>query len=304
MLALLAAAALLAPLIATDRPLLSRGPSGVTSPALRGWLGAAPGAADGAGEPILNAPIHHGPYRIHLDSLLLPPSLAHPMGTDGLGRDLAARVLHGGRVSLAVGLLAAGFSLLVGLPLGAVAGYFRGRTDWIVSRAIEAVLCIPSLLLALALLATSPRWLEGLPDALRIALVVSLTGWTPIARYLRAEFLRLRASDMVVAARATGAGNLRVVVRHVLPSALAPVLVTAAFAVGGAILLEAALSFLGLGVRPPLPTWGGLLGEARARVDTAWWLAVFPGACLFLAVLGCNFVGEGLRDLLDPRSRR
>jgi peptide/nickel transport system permease protein len=137
----------------------------------------------------------------------------------------------------------------------------------------------------------------------RIALVLGLTGWIPVARYLRGEFMRLRGSDMVAAVRSMGGGHLRIVVRHILPSALAPVLITAAFAVGAAISLEAALSFLGLGVRPPTATWGGLLSEAMEQVDRAWWLALYPGAALFLAVLGCNLLGEGIRDAMDPRTR-
>jgi peptide/nickel transport system permease protein len=140
-----------------------------------------------------------------------------------------------------------------------------------------------------------------LPDALRIALVLGTTGWVPVARYLRGQFLQLRRSDMVLAARAVGAGGLRIAVLHVMPCALAPVLVTTAFTVGGAIALEAALSFLGLGVAPPQPTWGGLLEEARRHLDRGWWLALFPGIALFAALAACNLIGEGLRDLLDPR---
>ena len=214
---------------------------------------------------------------------------------------MAARVLHGARVSLAVGLLSAALALLIGLPLGALAGYRGGWADAAVSRIIEAMLCFPALLLVLALLAAGPRWFYGMSDVLRIALVLGLTGWMPAARYLRAEFLKLKRSEMVLAARAVGAGHLRVMVRHILPCALAPVLVTAAFAVGAAVAMEAALSFLGLGVRPPVATWGGLLADAREQVDRAWWLALFPGIALFLTVLGCNLIGEGLRDLLDPR---
>jgi peptide/nickel transport system permease protein len=243
------------------------------------------------------------PASMELERRLLPPSADQWLGTDALGRDMAARVVHGARVSLAVGLLSAGFALLIGVPLGALAGYRGGWADAAVSRAIEAVLCFPALLLVLALLAVSPGWFAGLSDVLRIALVLGLTGWMPAARYLRAEFLRLKRSEMVLAARATGAGHLRVVARHILPSAMAPVLVTVAFAVGAAVALEAALSFLGLGVRPPVATWGGLLADAREQVDRAWWLALFPGLALFLTVLGCNLVGEGVRDLLDPRAR-
>jgi peptide/nickel transport system permease protein len=225
------------------------------------------------------------------------------MGTDALGRDLASRVLHGARVSLAVGMLAAGLALLLGVPLGAWAGYRGGWADAVTGRCIETVLCFPTLLLALAILAMAPTWLRGLSDVPRIALVLGLTGWIPAARYIRAEFMRIRDSDVVAAARAVGGGHLRIVVRHILPSALAPVLVTAAFAVGEAITLEAALSFLGLGVRPPTATWGGLLSDARELVDRAWWVALFPGIALFLSVLGCNLLGEGIRDLLDPRAR-
>jgi len=241
------------------------------------------------------------PARLDLDRVLRPPSTDHWLGTDALGRDMAARVLHGARVSLAVGLLSAAIALLIGLPLGALAGYRGGWADAAVSRMIEAMLCFPALLLVLALLAAGPRWFYGMSDVLRIALVLGLTGWMPAARYLRAEFLKLKRSEMVLAARAVGAGHLRVVVRHILPCALAPVLVTAAFAVGASVAMEAALSFLGLGVRPPVATWGGLLADAREQVDRAWWLALFPGVALFLAVLGCNLIGEGMRDLLDPR---
>jgi peptide/nickel transport system permease protein len=239
------------------------------------------------------------PARLEIDEVLRPPGAAHWLGTDGMGRDMAARVVHGARVSLAVGLLTAGFTLGIGVPLGALAGYLGGWADAAVSRLVEAMLCLPTLLLMLALAAASPTWFVDLPDVLRIALVLGLTGWMPAARYLRAEFMRLVRSDMVLAARACGAGHLRLIVRHILPSALAPVLVTAAFAVGAAIGLEAALSYLGYGVGPPVPTWGGLLAEAQ--FSGVWWLAVFPGVALFLTVLACNLVGEGVRDLLDPR---
>ena len=249
------------------------------------------------------APLVSGdPNRLGLEEVLRPPTAGHWMGTDALGRDTAARVLRGGRVSLSVGLLSAGFALLIGLPTGALAGYRGGWADALVSRAVEAVLCFPTLLLVLALLATAPAWLRSTTDVVRIALVLGLTGWVPVARYLRAEFVKLRRSDMVLAARSLGGGHVRIAALHILPSALAPVLVTAAFTVGAAIGLEAALSFLGLGVRPPVPTWGGLLAEAREHVDRAWWLAVFPGVALFAALLSCNLIGEGLRDLLDPRS--
>lgn len=248
------------------------------------------------------API--APDAIDLSRTLEAPSARHWFGTDVLGRDLAARVLHGTRVSLAVGLLAAACALTVGVPLGAWAGYRGGWADAVVSRLVEATLCIPTFLLVLAILATAGGLLVVLDEVGRLALVIGATGWMPTARYLRGEFMRLRESEMVQAAHALGVGDLRIVLRHMLPSALAPVLVTAAFTVGAAIGLEAALSFLGLGVQPPTATWGVLLADSREQIDRAWWLAVFPGCALFLAILACNLVGEGLRDLLDPSTRR
>ncbi len=301
-LACLVLAAVLAPLMATSRPWLAESARGLASPAASAFLGMGEDAAGETSKVILAAPVPHDPNSVDLDAVLGSPSSRHWMGTDGLGRDITARVLYGARVSLGVGLLSALLALVVGIPLGAAAGYRGGATDAVISRIIEAVLCFPSLLLALALLATAPGWLRSLPDAVRIAIVLGVTGWTPVARYLRGEFMRIRNSDLVLAARASGATDLRVAARHVLPQALAPVLATAAFTVGGAILLEASLSFLGLGVRPPTATWGGLLTEARVHIDRAWWMAVFPGTALFMAVLACNLLGEGLRDVLDPRS--
>lgn len=241
------------------------------------------------------------PHATDLDRVLVPPSWAHPLGTDALGRDLLARIAHGGRVSLAVGGLATLLAVGIGVPLGALAGA-RGRfADAAVSRAVEAVLCFPSLILALALLAASPPWLRELPDPLRIAAVLGVTGWAVVARFLRGEVRRVGSTLAVEAARAAGAGEIRLLTRHVLPAALAPVLVTAAFGVGAAVLLESALSFLGLGVRIPTATWGAMLAESRNVIGVAWWAAVFPGTALVVTVLACNLVGEGLRRHLDPR---
>ncbi len=244
------------------------------------------------------------PLRIDLGATLQDPSATHWLGTDALGRDLGSRVLHGGRISLGIGVLTSLLSLAIGVPLGALAGFRGGWTDSAVSRLIETVACLPSLLLAIALLAMSPALLRGVPDVVRVALVLAFAGWIPVARYMRAEFLRLKSAVMIEAARASGASDLRIMVRHLLPAALAPVLVTASFAAASAILVEAALSFLGLGVQPPQPTWGGLLSDAREQIDQGWWLAVVPGVALFLAVLGFNLIGEGIRDLLDPRTHR
>jgi len=232
---------------------------------------------------------------------LEPPSRAHWMGTDALGRDVMVRLVHGARVSLSVGALATAFALMVGFPLGALAGYRGGVADAVVSRLVEAALCVPTLLLLLALVAAAPAWLRALDDVSRLGLVLGATGWAPVARYARGEFLRLRGSGMVLAERAIGASTARVMLFGLLPSALAPVLVASAFAVGSAIGFEAALSFLGLGVSPPAPTWGGLLFEAREQIHRAWWLALFPGLALLATVAGCSLLGEGLREALDPR---
>ena len=241
------------------------------------------------------------PLDVDLSATLQPPSAEHLLGTDALGRDVAARLAYGGRVSLSVAALTALLSLTIGIPLGALAGYRGGWTDRAVSRLIEAISCVPTLLIAIALLAISPQALRSLPDVVRIAAVLAFAGWIPVARYLRAEFLRLRRSPMVESARASGAGEWRIAVRHLLPAAIAPIWVTAAFAAAAAILIEAALSFLGLGVQPPAPTWGGLLSEAREELTRGWWLALAPGIALFIAVLGLNQIGEGLRRWNEPR---
>jgi len=243
------------------------------------------------------------PLRIDLTATLQGPSAGHWFGTDALGRDLGSRVLHGGRISLAIGLLASTLSLAIGVPLGALAGFRGGWTDSAISRLIETLACLPTLLLAIALLAMAPAFLNGIPDVVRVALVVAFSGWIPVARYMRGEFLRLKKAVMIDAARASGATDLRIVVRHLLPASLAPVLVTASFAAAAAILVEAALSFLGLGIRPSQPTWGRLLSDAREQIDQGWWLAVLPGLALYAAVLGFNLIGEGVRALLDPRTR-
>lgn len=241
------------------------------------------------------------PAAIALDVPLAPPSGDHWLGTDGLGRDVAARLAHGGRVSLVVGGCAAALVLGIGVPIGAWAGWRGGALDAMLSRLMDAVMCLPALVLALAILAAAPGALRDLPDAIRIAVVLGALGWPVPARYVRAEVLRLRESATVVAARAAGAGAGRLLVRHLLPGAAGPVLVSAAFTVGGAIVAEASLSFLGLGVAAPLASWGSLLAEARIHVDRAWWLAVFPGLALFLTVFACNLVADGLRGGLDPR---
>jgi len=243
------------------------------------------------------------PNRIDLGSVLSAPSMAHWLGTDGLGRDVASRLVHGARISLLIGLTTGILSVLIGLPIGALAGYAGGAVDAALSRLIEATLCFPGLVITIALLSIGPSWLMALPETARIALALSLIGWTHAARYLRGEFRRLRGSESIVSARAAGAGHLRIVWRHLLPQSLGPILVTMAFGVGGAALAEATLSFIGVGISPPAATWGELLFQALHHVGHAWWLALFPGAALFVLLLGCNELAEGLRVKLDPRRR-
>jgi peptide/nickel transport system permease protein len=243
------------------------------------------------------------PNRNDLGAVLAAPSSDHWFGTDGLGRDVAARMAYGARVSLLIGLLAGALSVSIGFPIGALAGYAAGPVEAAMSRLVEATLCFPALIVTVALLSIAPPWLTALPETVRIALALGAIGWTPAARYLRTEFARLRSSEQIVAARAIGAGHLRIVLRHLLPQSLGPVLVTLAFGIGAASLAEATLSFVGVGISPPTPSWGQLLFESLSHVGGAWWLAVFPGAALFALVLGCNELAEGIRGWLDPRGR-
>jgi peptide/nickel transport system permease protein len=228
------------------------------------------------------------PNTVDLGSILAPPSPAHWLGTDGLGRDVGARIVHGARVALVIGLTAGFISLLIGLPVGAAAGYYGGRLDGAMSRLVEAALCFPTIVVTVALLSIGPRWLVVIPEAMRIAVALGVVGWTPTARYLRAEFRRLGTGDAIVSARAAGASHLRIVTRHLLPQSLSPVLVSLAFGIGAAALAEATLTFVGVGISLPTPSWGELLHQAMHQVGGAWWLALFPGLALFTLVLGCN----------------
>ena len=226
---------------------------------------------------------------IHLDERLLAPSSSHVFGTDDLGRDLFARVLAGTPLSLAIGLTAAAVSLVVGFAVGGTAGYLGGKTDFLLSRLIEVVLCFPVLFLLLALAAFLP------PSPATVILAIGLTTWPGDARYARAEILKARHLDYTRAARAAGASTPRILVRHLLPNALPPLLVSAAFGVAWAILAEAAMSFLGVGLPAPATSWGGILSAAPAYIEEAWWMALFPGAALFLTVSAYNLLAEGLR---------
>ena len=225
-----------------------------------------------------------------------PPSRTHLMGTDNLGRDTFSRVLYGARVSLAVGLFSALIAATIGTLIGAVAGFYRGWLDSALMRFTDMVLSIPILPMVI-LLAGILR-----PSVPLIVLIIGSFGWMGTARLVRGRFLSLRQVEFVEASHALGGSAVRVMFRHILPNALGPIIVATTLAVGGAIMLESALSFLGFGVQPPTPTWGNLLNEAREWLSIAPWLAIFPGLLILITVLAVNFLGDGLRDAFDPKS--
>ena len=235
------------------------------------------------------------PTELNVDIILQAPSLAHPFGTDALGRDVLSRMLYGARVSLWVGFVAVGLSVAIGLVLGLAAGYFGGIVDEVIMRGVDVMLCFPSFFLILAVIA----FLE--PSLTNIMIVIGLTSWMGVARLVRAETLSLRGRDFILAAKVAGAGPVRIIFSHILPNALAPVLVSATLGVAGAILVESSLSFLGLGVQPPMPSWGNMLMEGKNVLEIAPWLSFFPGLAILFTVLGYNLLGESLRDVLDPR---
>ncbi len=239
----------------------------------------------------------HDPSAIDLSKRLVEPSREHPMGTDQLGRDVFSRMLYGARISLLVGFVAVGISVLIGIFLGSIAGYFGGRLDTLIMRFVDIMLCFPSFFLILAVIAL----LE--PNIFTIMAVIGVTSWMGVARLIRAEILSLKEQEFILAARAIGAGPLRIIVRHLIPNAITPVLVSATLGIAAAILVESSLSFLGIGVQPPTPSWGNILTEGKSVLGIAWWLTVFPGLAILVTVLAYNLLGEALRDLLDPRLR-
>lgn len=241
---------------------------------------------------------HYDPFALNVDNLLQAPSAAHLFGTDALGRDVFARILYGGRVSLWVGFVAVGISTTIGLVLGLTAGYFGGLVDEIIMRGVDVMLCFPSFFLILAVIA----FLE--PGLMNIMIVIGFTSWMGVARLVRAETLSLRKRDFVQASKLAGAGPIRIMATHILPNAITPVLVSATLGVAGAILVESSLSFLGLGVQPPDPSWGNLLMDGKEVLEIAPWLSIFPGMAILLTVLGYNLLGEALRDILDPRLKQ
>ena len=237
------------------------------------------------------------PVEPDIKNILSAPSLSHPFGTDTLGRDVFSRVLYGTRISLLVGFVSVGIAILIGLILGAISGYFGGIVDEIIMRFVDLMMCFPTFFLILAVIAV----LE--PSIWNIMIVIGLTSWMGTARLVRAEILGIKGKEYVMAAKAQGFGPLRIIFRHVLPNAVTPVYVVATLGIGGAILTESALSFLGIGVQPPTPSWGNILTQAKDNIEVAWWLSVYPGLAIFLTVMGYNLLGEGLRDIFDPRRK-
>jgi peptide/nickel transport system permease protein len=238
------------------------------------------------------------PNRPEVKKILDAPSKAHPLGTDQLGRDVLSRMLYGARVSLAVGFVSVGIATAIGIVLGSLAGYHGGTTDAMVMRLVDLMLVFPRFFLLLAVLA----FLR--PSIWTIMAVIGLTGWMSVARLVRAEFLSLKEREFVLWSQSIGASAFRIIWRHILPNAMAPVLVAMTLGIPAAILTESGLSFLGLGVQPPHATWGNILNEGKDAIEIGWWLSVYPGLAILVTVLSYNLLGEGIRDALDPRLRQ
>ncbi|MCK9390229.1 MAG: ABC transporter permease [Syntrophales bacterium] len=239
----------------------------------------------------------HDPLAIDLKKILAPPSVEHWCGTDQLGRDVLSRMIWGAGISLKVGFVATGIAVIIGALLGALAGYYGGWWDAIIMRFVDMMLCFPTFFLILAVIA----FLD--PSIWNIMIIIGITGWMGITRLVRADFMSLKERDFVMAARVLGAGDARIIFRHILPNAMTSILVAASLGVAGAILTESALSFLGIGVQPPTPSWGNILTAGKDNIDIAWWLSLYPGLAILITVLGYNLLGEGIRDALDPRLR-
>lgn len=245
----------------------------------------------------------YDPEKSDLSVRLQPPSWEHPFGTDALGRDLLTRVLYGGRISLIVGISVVIVAITIGVPIGAIAGYFGGRIDAVLMRFTDAALALPPLLI-LILLSAILREVE-LPILQRnsvftIALVIGVLSWMPLARLVRASFKTFREMDFVVAAHSIGMSDRRIIVRHILINAIGPIIVESTLEMGWAIMEESGLSFLGFGIQPPTPSWGNLLSNAQEHITQYPWLSIFPGLMIFLTLISINYIGDGLRDALDP----
>ncbi|MDD5644695.1 MAG: ABC transporter permease [bacterium] len=286
----IALAAVAAPLIANDVPLVVRKRSGEfefpflknkTLPENEEYIFR------------LNPPVCFSPTQYDLDKVLEPPSRKHILGTDDRGRDIASRLIYGSRISLSVGFVAVSIYVLIGILMGAFAGYFGKFADSVISRIIEIVICFPAFFLIITIIAYLPSSIYN------IMAVIGLTGWPGVARLMRGEILKIKNIEYVQSARSAGVSSIRIIFRHILPNAIGPVLVSATFGIAGAILIESSLSFLGFGVQPPTPSWGEILSQAKQYLS--WWLVVFPGIAIFVTVTAFNLVGEGIRDAIDPK---
>ena len=234
----------------------------------------------------------------NLSQRLQAPSAAHWLGTDEFGRDIFARLVHGTRVSLQVGIIAVGISIVIGGILGAIAGYYGGKLDNIIMRIMDIFLAVPSILLAIAIVSALG------PSILNLMLAISISSVPSYARIVRASVLSIRDQEFIEAAKAIGASNTRIIFRHIIPNSLAPVIVQATLGVAGAILSTAGLSFIGLGIQPPAPEWGSMLSGGRQYLRYAWWVTTFPGVAIMITILSLNLLGDGLRDALDPRLKQ
>lgn len=244
----------------------------------------------------------YDPGKTNIKDKYLPPSLEHPMGTDGLGRDLFLHAMEGGRISLLVGLSAMLLAITIGTTIGAISGFYGGMIDNILMRVADIMLTMPTLFIAIVLMQLLRAGVIPFLSAgiMPIIVVIAITRWMGVARLVRASYLSIKQKEFIEAARCAGAKNLRIIVRHILPNAMSPIIVAATLSVGSAIITEAGLSFLGMGVQPPTPTWGNMLRNAQSEMDYAPWTAIFPGLFIFLTVISFNYIGDGLRDALDP----
>jgi len=240
----------------------------------------------------------HDPTSINIKNALVSPCREHLFGTDMLGRDIFSRMVYAARIALSIGFVAVGIAALIGIFLGSIAGYYGGRLDGIIMRFADIMLCFPTFFLILSVIAVVG------PNIFNIMIVIGLTSWMGMARLIRAEILSLKSRDFVLASKALGAKSRFIIMRHLIPNGVAPVSVSFVFGVAGAVLTEAGLSFLGLGVQPPNPSWGNIIMEGKAVLGVGWWVILFPGLAILLTVLAFNLLGEGLRDALNPRLKR
>lgn len=230
------------------------------------------------------------PNEINVDELLLAPSAKHIFGTDQLGRDVFSRIVYGARISLSVGSIAVIISTIVGIFFGSLAGFFGGKTDSIIMRFVDIMLCFPTFFLLLAVVSI----LE--PSIVNVMVIIGLTSWMSTSRLVRAEVLKIKELEYVLAAKALGASPMRLILKHIIPNCTGPILVSFILGVSSAILIESALSFLGLGIQPPTPSWGNILIDGKSTLGIAWWLTIFPGSAILITILGINMLGEGIRE--------